>query len=491
MIREVKSPGSDNMGGMRTRKSVTCAAVLAVLGLAPGIGAAPVWAQEIEAGPAVTSCGVVDIHEAGLARVDAIRATPGLLGWIELDRELFVCGPVEVLNGLTRTAGVLRRWGAVNVGRLRIAYGLTREELGRAGATVLASGGRAAVVDVGQGGDLLEPPLWRGGFFPLEFGEVMARQAANDRVPPGARDVSRVAGLIDAVDINRWFGAVDTLDDYNRYTHVATGSAIGDILDARDWLVARFQELPGFAVTTQSFIVPSSGPDTTAYNVLATLPGSAHPDDWFIVGGHYDSTSQSPSTLAPGAEDNASGCAGVLEMARVFAVYRPSVTMIFACYAGEEQGLWGSSDHAARLVAAGDDGKVKAVLNMDMIGYTGDADLDCLLESNSTHQSVLNAFSAAAASHTSLRIVTSLNPWGSDHVPYLNRGMPAVLTIENDYGSYAHYHRTTDTADKLVLDMAHEILKMNVVTMADLMGTLFVDGFEAGDLVAWGGAINE
>jgi Zn-dependent M28 family amino/carboxypeptidase len=173
-------------------------------------------------------------------------------------------------------------------------------------------------------------------------------------------------------------------------------------------------------------------------------------------------------------------------MARVFARYRPTVTVIYICFSGEEQGLWGSSDHAAGLVSAGDDGKVQAMLNMDMIGYTGDlANPDVLLETGSSHQSLLTVFSAAAAAHTDLSIATSLFAWGSDHAPYIAEGMPALLTIENDWGSYAHYHKSTDTADKLVPAMALKILKMNVAAMAELMGVLFVDGFESGSADGW------
>jgi Zn-dependent M28 family amino/carboxypeptidase len=119
---------------------------------------------------------------------------------------------------------------------------------------------------------------------------------------------------------------------------------------------------------------------TVAYNVIATLTGTTRPDDWYIVGGHYDSISEAPLTAAPGAEDNASGCAGVLELARVLTAAPPEGTVLFICYAGEEQGLLGSEDHVADLLASGNASKVQAMLDLDMIAYTADGDLDCLLE---------------------------------------------------------------------------------------------------------------
>jgi len=284
---------------------------------------------------------------------------------------------------------------------------------------------------------------------------------------------------VDQVNGNRWFDDVVSLASYNRYTHSP------DILNARDWLVSEFQALPNLTVTTQSFMV--SG--TTAYNVVATLEGARGADQWYVIGGHYDSTSQNPSVAAPGAEDNASGCAGVLEMARIFTTIQPEATVLFICYSGEEQGLWGSEAHVAELTASGDLSKVQAMLDMDMIGYTSDTDLDCLLETEDFAQSLLDPFIDAAADYTQLRIVTTLFAWGSDHVPYLDAGIPALLTIENDWSEYPDYHRTTDLPANLTIDMAAEILKMNVGALAGLIGAdssrLFADGFESGDLTAW------
>jgi hypothetical protein len=293
---------------------------------------------------------------------------------------------------------------------------------------------------------------------------VLARQAANDRPRAASVEVANgfdvpVQQLVDSVDGSRWFADVQTLGGWNRYTRGT------QITAARDWLVSQFQAMPGLTVETQSFPVGSN----TGYNVIATLTGTTRPDEWYIVGAHYDSTSQSPNTAAPGCEDNGSGTAGVLEMARIFTAHPPEATIKFICYSGEEQGLFGSTDHASRLVASNDDEKVVAMLNMDMIGYTGDLDLDCLLETNASSQFIIDACSDAAAEFTTLRIVTSLNPFGSDHVPYLNRGMPSLLTIENDWDDYPHYHRTTDTANNLTVDMGAQILRMNVGALANLI----------------------
>ena len=167
--------------------------------------------------------------------------------------------------------------------------------------------------------------------------------------------------------------------------------------------------------------------------------------------------------------------------------------MLFICYAGEEQGMYGSEDHAGDLVATGDAGKVRAVVNMDMIGYTGDAELDCLLETDAWADDLLQPFVDAAAQVTTLVISTALNAWGSDHVPYLDRGMPALLTIENDWDSYPDYHRTTDLPANITLEMGRQVLRMNVAAVAEMAGVesglLFRDSFESGDASGWSAVV--
>jgi hypothetical protein len=276
---------------------------------------------------------------------------------------------------------------------------------------------------------------------------------------------STIQNVVDLVDENRWFDDVTQLASWNRY------SRSPEVDLARDWLVAQFEAMPGLKVRTQEFTF--SG--TTAYNVIATLEGRTRPDDWYVVGAHYDSISENPTASAPGAEDNASGTAGVLEMARIFtASGEPEATVHFIAYSGEEQGLHGSRAHVAEMRAAGDLEKVQTVITMDMIAFSEDELLDCLLETRGgVGDDLLPIFSAAAAAYTDLRISTSLFAFGSDHIPYLDAGIPTLLTIESDYAVYPGYHRTTDVPENISVPMGREVLKMNVAVLADMAGPFF------------------
>ena len=77
----------------------------------------------------------------------------------------------------------------------------------------------------------------------------------------------------------------------------------------------------------------------------------------------------------------------------------------------------------------------------------------------------------------------------ASHNPYLDNGMPALLTIEDEWNIYPDYHRTTDLPANLTLEMGRQVLRMNVAAMAELVGVesglLFRDSFESGNLAAW------
>ncbi len=112
---------------------------------------------------------------------------------------------------------------------------------------------------------------------------------------------------------------------------------------------------------------------TTITNVIATLKGTASPERFYLITGHLDSRVTDVLNFtsdAPGADDDGSGVAVVLELARVFATHQFPGTLVFATVAGEEQGLYGSDHMAQVLKDAGAD--VQAMFSNDIVG-TGDA----------------------------------------------------------------------------------------------------------------------
>jgi hypothetical protein len=166
-----------------------------------------------------------------------------------------------------------------------------------------------------------------------------------------------------------------------RHTLSEQDNPVRGIGAARDWI---FQQMQTYAaasagrmtVELQSFIQPVSSripAPTRITNVVATVHGRVAPERIYVVTGHYDSRVtdvMNATSDAPGADDDASGVAVVMELARVLATRRPEATIVLAAVAGEEQGLYGS-DHLAQVFAdAGAD--VQAMFSNDIVG-TGNA----------------------------------------------------------------------------------------------------------------------
>jgi hypothetical protein len=284
---------------------------------------------------------------------------------------------------------------------------------------------------------------------------------------------ANVQQLVNQVNANRWLQAIVTLSSWSR----RTGEA-GNV-SAANWIAAQFNAM-SFQVSQPSFQVGQS----TTSNIMGTQTGLIRPDDWYIVGGHMDAV---PTGNAPGAVDNASGCAAVIEMARIASQYTFEATLIFMCYSGEEQGLYGSEFHANTLTNEGNNSKVKAALTLDMVGYTSNNDHELLIESAATYQSLMNDMAQNAATYApGLTVLTSTNYFGSDHVSYIDNviSMPAVLSIDVDYGIYPDYHRSTDLPENINTTQGELIIKTNLATLVDkavllgLSDLIFAHGFQ-------------
>jgi len=148
---------------------------------------------------------------------------------------------------------------------------------------------------------------------------------------------------------------------------------------ARTWLTAQFQAAADasegrMTVDWNSFIKYPGDNDRIIFpvnitNVVATLKGSDDPDRFYVTGGHYDSRNSNPIDYqgdAPGAVDDASGVAVSLELARIFASYKPKSTIVFTAFAGEEQGLLGAENLAQTY--KNNSVNVAGMINLDMVG---------------------------------------------------------------------------------------------------------------------------
>ncbi len=184
--------------------------------------------------------------------------------------------------------------------------------------------------------------------------------------------------MLSQVDPKRIEAIITKLVSFGtRHTLSSQTDPVRGIGAARDWIAVQMQSFAAasngaMTVDVPSYVQqPSSRiPNATVIsNIVATLTGTTEPNRVYVVSGHYDSRVTNVLNGvddAPGADDDASGVAVSMELARIMATHRPAATIMFAVVAGEEQGLFGSNFMATTLKQQGVD--VQGMLDNDIVG---------------------------------------------------------------------------------------------------------------------------
>lgn len=247
------------------------------------------------------------------------------------------------------------------------------------------------------------------------------------------------------------------------------------IHQAAQYLNNFYQDL-GLVVTLQNFDFWG----VTLSNVIAEIPGSIYPEHVYIISAHYDSLPAGET--APGADDNASGVAGVMMAAKILSQYDFACTLRFVNFAAEEQYLAGSQDYAKQSYCALED--VMAVLNLDMIAWNtpGTSPIMNLHANQQVPGSVeLAEFYAGVINLYELDLEPVIYKNGtdrSDHASFWEYNIPAILAIENfSYDFNPYYHTIKDKLENLQdLDYFTNMVKAGVAALAHT-GCLIEDGW--------------
>ena len=270
-------------------------------------------------------------------------------------------------------------------------------------------------------------------------------------------------------------GTTQTIHSRNKYQ---PGNNI-----AADFIKQKFQSY-GISAYDQQF-------SSTGRNVYGVITGSEYPNKKFIICAHYDDM---PSgTIAPGADDNGSGTAAVIEAARVLSQYTFPYTLIFAVWDEEEQGLVGSDYYATQAAQAGD--SILGVVNMDMIAWDSNNDNICNIHTADvgiTHEIYDKMVELNSQYNIGLDIVEVYpqQPY-SDHASFIENGYSAVLLIEDDNDFNAYYHTTNDLLVHYNVPYFKKSAQLAFATIASyalnlnlqIIHTPFASGEYTGDLV--------
>jgi aminopeptidase YwaD len=324
---------------------------------------------------------------------------------------------------------------------------------------------------------------------------MLATLAAGCALPPPRREVAERVARINASALGGHVAALTALGPRPE-SDEAVGRATLDLLAAhlRAWgydvreepFVAPTYQLtelppepdPGGEPVRPRFGFASAG-EREHRNLVAERRGRREPGTVVELGAHWDTV---PGTV--GADDNASGVAALLEVARACAEAPTDRTLRFCFYAHEERGLWGSAAHARAVASSGE--RLVGALVMDMVGFAshepdsqdapvripliawmpGTADF-IFIAGNWDSGDLADDFEDAAE-----RYVPALPVWGvkriagwfsdsgrSDHASYWEAGLPAILLSDTAEFRSPHYHRASDRPATLDLEFAANVAR--------------------------------
>lgn len=272
----------------------------------------------------------------------------------------------------------------------------------------------------------------------------------------GQRDHGIVDSLITFVSDTSVRNYIQAMQNFGtRYWNNANRDSVSR------WVKAQYTRAGVLDVRLDSFQYNG----TWQANVVATIPGAVDPTREIIVGGHHDSYSSNVNA-APGADDNATGAAAAIEMARVLKAtnYQPAYTLRFMGFAAEEAGLRGSASYAQRSRAANRD--IRAMLNYDMIGNRNqtqtDRDVNVVWYTGS--EALANLHLSAGQSYTTLTpILSTSSRSGSDSYSFWQQNYKTVFLFERDFSPY--YHSPNDLLQYLDMPYCADIVRSGLATL--------------------------
>jgi Zn-dependent M28 family amino/carboxypeptidase len=324
--------------------------------------------------------------------------------------------------------------------------------------------------------------------------------------------IAAMAGAVDAARLQADVERLVAFGTRNDFSEEASTQTHG-VFAARDWIAARFRSIAAasggrMSVALDTYVQAKTERTpraVTESSVIATLRGT-DPGRIYIMASHFDDCDGScidGAGVAPGADDNASAVAAVLEAARVMSGTTFRGTIVFACFDGEELGLWGSDHYARELAAAG--APVLAVLNNDIVGSPAGGDglsdpgvvrvfsqglphgasvdrVNAIGSENDSPSRELSRFIAetvpAYVPGFAVRQIFRADRFlrGGDQESFANQGFPAIRFVEpHEYFAHQHQDVRIDNGVQYgdlpqYIDAAYiaRVTQANVATLATL-----------------------
>lgn len=300
------------------------------------------------------------------------------------------------------------------------------------------------------------------------FNKEAKMAVAHRDFPVVTEENAIIREMMNQVNMDSLQATVQYLQDYNSRIWNSQNA-----FDASDWIAARMQAL-GLEVEQQAFNASTwLGSGQAAPNVIGIQRGTVYPDVYVVCGSHFDSFSweaYSGGGNAPGADDNATGVASVLESARIMTQYEFEYSIIYCAYGCEEMGLYGSEAYASRCQQQSME--ILGYFNNDMNGYLyGDViHIDCIYP-NSVAPIGDYYMNIGSVYFPELPIRhVNFNDGDSDHTSFNNHGYMGIYPFE-DYQHYSPYiHTPNDLIGTSVnsWEMSQQYCRMNIGCLAEI-----------------------
>ena len=291
-----------------------------------------------------------------------------------------------------------------------------------------------------------------------------------------------VASLVNSVSQQQLVGYVQALESLGtRSTFSATDRPDFGIGAARLWIFNEFLRVGNgrLQVEFDTFPLTLGGFTTQQQNVIATLRGDGRTPGAILVVAHYDSRPINPNdgtSRAPGANDNGSGVAVMLEVARVLSSQSWHQDIIFIAFAAEEQGTYGSLHYVNNRLFAGPE--VQLVLNNDIVGGRPGIPQAVRVFSPGPDSSLprqkaryLDFIGGLYLPTFGVMLVDAVDREGrfSDHMRFLEVGVPALRLTESAEDSTRN-HTALDTSEALDYNYLRQVTQLNVAALANIIG---------------------
>lgn len=360
---------------------------------------------------------------------------------------------------------VLRGFSGTNNISLPVAfcgYGLSRPDLGYDDYQNINVENKIVIA-------FKQNPKWQidnkdwGGSYPLEKATLAKQKGAKGILLVSLPNDSKPQPLIGSV----LDGEGEKLTDFPQL-HISLEAA-NDLLSKVGLTIKECQSKIDEHKKPFSFLTGSNAKiiTTTHYqkeaktmNVVGLIEGSdpVLKNEYIVIGAHLDHVGSQAGLIFPGANDNASGTAGIIEIAKAFSSdkVKPKRSVIFVLFASEEQGLFGSKHFVQNLKVPKE--KIVAMLNLDCVGY-GDSIQVGNGKSSPNLWQIAKDFDQK---NFKLMVNDTWSGGGADATPFHERGIPSLYFVSKY--SYDHLHLPTDTVETLNPDLFEKIVKLAFLT---------------------------